>query len=312
MRCNKCGLINSDGATTCSNCGQPLVENGYGMAIPTQNINYSGYGAPAHQAHPTVLDAPNMQQREIRATVMDSTANAAFTPKQTVVGYGGMEQGSANPRSTVLDKGTRTCPHCGYNALPGFDDCPNCGKPMDGSQPQEEISESSTSSKGFQQPPMTTCPKCKTEIPATSKFCPECGEKMEGTIIIGRRHRGDIDKQEAEKTIEPPTPKCSLTALPDDDGEQEQAPQQYEGAEVLLNRQNTEPTNRTITQKEQAVLSFAEGGWYIENRSNSNPTSLIANRKMELQKGDIVVMGDRRFRFDTDDADEQNGTDQNK
>ena len=178
---------------------------------------------------------------------------------------------------------------------------------MDGSAPPEENQQKAATPVTIQETPMMTCPKCKAEIPATCKFCPECGEKMEGTIIIGRSRREEQTKENLEAVVEPPTPRCSLTAVPEDEGEKEQEPQHYEGTEILLNRKNTEPANRTITQKEQAVLTYNEGKWYIENRSNSNPTYIVASRPIELQEGDLIVMGDRKFLFSAEETSRQTG-----
>ncbi len=278
---------------------------GFGGGYPSSNNNYSGYGAPAHQVHPTVLDMPQSHQHEVRATVMDAVANASFTPAKTVVGYGGVVQNGNSEQSSFAGEGSKKCPHCGYNALPGFDDCPNCGKPLDGSIPPEEKSLKESTPASRPEIPMMSCTKCNAEIPATSKFCPECGEKMAGTIIIGRNRREELIKEEPEPVVQPPTPKCSLTVVPEDEGEKEQEPRHYEGTEIMLNRKNTEPANRTITQKEQAVLTYNDGKWYIENRSSSNPTFIVASRPIELQQGDVIVMGDRNFVFSNETEIEQ-------
>ena len=93
---------------------------------------------------------------------------------------------------------------------------------------------------------------------------------------------------------------CSLTIIPEED---ENIPEQrnvYNGDNIILTRENTEQDNRTITSKEQAELSFEDGKWYILNKSEYGSTYIEANRKFEIQQGDVIVLGDRRFRFDAE------------
>ena len=68
----------------------------------------------------------------------------------------------------------------------------------------------------------------------------------------------------------------------------------------ILNRENTEQDNRTITSKEQAELICEDGKWYVLNRSELGSTYLEANRKLALEPGDVIVLGDRRFKFETE------------
>ena len=73
---------------------------------------------------------------------------------------------------------------------------------------------------------------------------------------------------------------------------------EYSGESVVLNRLNTEETNCTITTQQQAGLVYENGEWYIQNLSERQTTYLVLNRKVQLEEGDIVVMGNRRFKFE--------------
>ncbi|MBR4918622.1 MAG: zinc ribbon domain-containing protein [Bacteroidales bacterium] len=75
--------------------------------------------------------------------------------------------------------------------------------------------------------------------------------------------------------------------------------QEFESAEVVLNRQNTDPENFTITSQQQALLVYENGKWFIEDRSAYKSTYVRASRRIELQDGDVVAMGDREFEFST-------------
>ena len=65
-----------------------------------------------------------------------------------------------------------------------------------------------------------------------------------------------------------------------------------------MNRDNSEPDNRTITSKEQAELTCEDGKWYVLNKSELGSTYIECNRKIEILSGDVIVMGDRRFKFE--------------
>ena len=71
----------------------------------------------------------------------------------------------------------------------------------------------------------------------------------------------------------------------------------FSGDNVVLNRQNTDPNNNTITSKEQAVIVHKADGWYIENRSAGNTTFVQVNREMKINPGDVIVLGNRAFEF---------------
>jgi hypothetical protein len=99
---------------------------------------------------------------------------------------------------------------------------------------------------------------------------------------------------------EPPKPKCRLTIVPEEDELEVPAANEYEGASIILTRENTEANNRTITSKEQAELICEDGKWFVLNKSELGSTYLEANRKLEIQQGDIIVLGDRRFKFEVE------------
>ena len=71
----------------------------------------------------------------------------------------------------------------------------------------------------------------------------------------------------------------------------------FSGNNVILNRQNTDPNNNTITSKEQAVIIHKKDGWYIDNRSAGKTTYIQVTHETKLKPGDIIVMGNRAFEF---------------
>lgn len=251
--------------------------------------------------------------------------------KQTVVVGGrttAQPMAQFNAPKTSAD-GQLHCPKCGYPVMDHFTSCPNCGEDFTGASEDEQAAEPAPAKavkpevrptkdqvagkpkegpsikktvnireleKETSEELTLTCDKCKAEVPVDFKFCPHCGEPVRQKTLVGIRHRKAAAKVE-EEPAEPVKTFCSLIVVPEEDEEQQPEASRYEGPEVVLNRSNTEPDNLTITSKEQAVLSFEDGKWYIENRSEMQSTLIVANRKIELQEGDIVLLGDRRFRF---------------
>ncbi len=90
----------------------------------------------------------------------------------------------------------------------------------------------------------------------------------------------------------------SLMMIPESNEDIMPYAERYEGHEVKLNRSNTDRTNKTITSKEQARLVNIDNRWYIEDHSDMKSTFVRASRPIELHSGDVILLGDRLFRFD--------------
>lgn len=293
MRCVNCGWDNSPNATVCEKCGHPMQA--YGQSSPAMGApaGYMNQGGPAPRA--TVLNAAqpapkptvlNAAQPAPKPTVLNAGQPA---PKPTTI-FNGAPQGA--PAASNPSHDVSQCPSCGYPVLGDFQSCPSCGAPIKrqaqpAPAPAAPKPVARPAAVEFDLPSTVTCQKCGEEVPASSSFCPKCGEKIHLQTVRAIRHRP-----------EPKKPQCSLTLIPEEDDTTEAFTKNYEGESVILNRDNTEPTNRTITSKEQAALIFEEGKWYLENRSELGSTYLEANRKLEILPGDVVVLGDRRFKFE--------------
>jgi predicted Zn-ribbon and HTH transcriptional regulator len=203
----------------------------------------------------------------------------------------------------------KTCPNCGYPVMGDFSSCPNCGTNIGPAPKPTTIQNLNGQSEPAVATPLTAateasksalkelgidetvkCTKCGTEVSIDFSYCPKCGERIHLPTVRAIRH----------KPIESPKPKCHLTIIPEEEEQIEPITIDYEGASVILTRDNTESNNRTITTKEQAELICEDKKWYILNKSELGSTYLEANRKLELQQGDIIVLGDRRFKFEAE------------
>ena len=91
---------------------------------------------------------------------------------------------------------------------------------------------------------------------------------------------------------------CRLKAIPNDKETIQQGTLTFAGDVIVLNRGNTESENLTITSKEQAVLICEAGKWYIQDRSEHKTTFIHTSERVELQSGDVIMLGNRRFEFE--------------
>lgn len=156
------------------------------------------------------------------------------------------------------------CKNCGWDNPDGSLKCQKCNAPLKGS--------------------MLYVPMTEQETPADAPVdAPE--EAPEGAV------------SEAATVMPKRKGKCTLTLLPEEGERIEAQTLSFEGKEVELNRANTEKDNNTITSKVQAVLTFEGKHWYIQDKSTLKTTYVQAGSKIQLQPGDIVVLGDRRFEF---------------
>lgn len=308
MRCNNCGWDNAPGSSSCVKCGHPLQSGNAGYNNnPYQGVNVPNYnngGEP--QPRPTVINNQQAQQpmprptRIVNGPVNDQMVNSGQAPQ--------MQQPVAQAPSS--------CPHCGYPVMGNFTSCPNCGGAIASAAP---VPRPTTIQRPVQAEPVAApvmsapqaapqakpsandlaefgisdtvkCDKCGTEVSIEFSFCPKCGERIHLPTVRAIRH----------KPTAPPKPQCHLTLIPEEDEEMEPKKNDYEGPSVILTRENTEANNRTITSKEQAELICEDGKWFVLNKSELGSTYLEASRKLELQQGDIIVLGDRRFKFEAE------------
>lgn len=141
-----------------------------------------------------------------------------------------------------------------------------------------------------------SCPKCGYPMARGMQVCPNCGTssvKAAGADPVQKPRPGTINPWA--------TPQegsfCTLKPLPWQGEGIDHAPISYSGAQIALNRSNTDPNNQSITSNVQAELSYEDGAWYLEDKSSQQTTYIHAGRRMKLQPGDIIILGNRRFEF---------------
>ena len=164
---------------------------------------------------------------------------------------------------------------CGYPVPNGENVCPACGTPVGGQQVQKKPVNNQPQGFAPQQQPI--------QMPIGGQQNPNMGGTVIGGFAIG--------------VAQAATDSFTIKPLPFQNEQVQYQPITFSGNNVILNRQNTDPNNNTITSKEQAVIIHKKDGWYIDNRSAGKTTYIQVTRETKLKPGDIIVMGNRAFEF---------------
>lgn len=282
MICKFCGLDNNDDAAFCSRCGTPLKDNRPSAAAPA-----------AAPASPVVDD-----------------------DKKTM-------RMSHNAKEPVSNVGVGKC-QCGYPILPGMQVCPKCHTPLNG-QSKSPVSNGDDAKKTMvidrqkQQVEQAEAPVNRRTIPDSEIGLPKQTERisapddMESSakkterFVAPVQQDGNISKKTVNiHQIPQPQPEPEPEVRPhftleilrrDDERAQVSDMKEFDETPVVLNRQNTEPENNSITSRQQAMISFENGKWYIEDKSTFKTTFIRVTKKTELEDGDIIVLGNREFKF---------------
>ncbi len=222
------------------------------------------------------------------------------------------------------------CQFCGWDNPQGKDKCEKCNKPLvsesneSKSRPAENSCADNHSrpterqaANGFD---LKKTVREGTVFVATPEECPKCGYKLEhgSCPCCGYPNSEqssqpseptpvseEIDKNsEVRKTIRPSRKEemkysFTLTPISEQNYQPEGEAIPFEGNCVSLNRENTAPENSTITSQEQACITFADGKWGIVDSSEFKTTFVQAARRIELQSGDLILLGNQLYCFDS-------------
>lgn len=109
-------------------------------------------------------------------------------------------------------------------------------------------------------------------------------------------HRGTVNVYTAAA---PETePKFSLNPVQKVNEPAAPAALEFKGQEAILNRDNTDPDNLSITSRQQASIAHRNGKWVITDLSDQQTTFVHpAKTGQELHEGDVILLGNRLFVF---------------
>lgn len=213
------------------------------------------------------------------------------------------------------------CNNCGFENPANRTRCEKCNAPLQGSMIGQSTepgyvaetngNDLNATIKGSQvNAEPWDCPSCGRPLVPGAGGCNFCGYKLgqamnEPVKPVEAKEEVNKPKEEVfrEKkrnfnaTIDPYQKGFKLKPIHTDyENEMQEIPLRVSADEIVLGRETLEPGNNTISS-EQAVMVNRSGRWFIKNSSSKDSTFIFANDFIELQDGDVIMMGDRKFRF---------------
>lgn len=169
----------------------------------------------------------------------------------------------------------------------------------DAFSPKATVREFSAGSGNVDGKEAAECPECG--YPLENGECSACGYKVEYAKLV--RHATISAVGDPRKTVRPVRKgekdgSFKLVPVSEESGEPEGDELSFEGNTVVLNRDNTDAKNTTITSRKQASIAFENGKWSIEDKSEYKTTFVQASRRIELQQGDLILLGNQLYRFE--------------
>lgn len=308
MHCINCGHVNDAGQSRCAFCNFPLSD-----ATPKS--------AEKEKSIPPLFVEPEKTFPDFEIPKPDFTPS----PETSIPSVDPDITRSARHRQENMtpSQGIATCPQCNYQLIVPSDTCPMCSykfnaRNMPGVEfPKTEKKPVNIGIPDFEIPqPVLGTKNAEPTTPGADELVQpsDSGKQLEPTAIPEIKRKSTTfpfsEQQKRLKgtnsTIDPfrndqaqEQIHAVLTPL-SRDGEQsvESIKIVYLDAPVPLNRAMLEPSNNTITSKVQAELEYVNGAWYLVNRSEKETTFILAKSPVLLQKGDIILMGNRKFRFE--------------
>ncbi|MCM1139534.1 MAG: zinc ribbon domain-containing protein [Muribaculum sp.] len=213
------------------------------------------------------------------------------------------------------------CKNCGWPNRPDETTCSKCGTPLEAASSPVVPPEASTSNQtvremdvfgGASQP--NICPKCGYPLRPGLQKCPNCNCDLQGksdaqpTSVVNQprqiRRPTVIGVPNIHGTVNVwtdgaigITPSFILSPVKRNGERKQPDDVELEGDNVILNRDNTDPGNLSITSRTQAVITRKDDKWFIEDKSEQKTTFVQASSPQELHEGDIILLGNRLFIF---------------
>ena len=206
------------------------------------------------------------------------------------------------------------CSFCGTINPVGQKKCCSCNASLEGSLVRERINSLPPEPNGhrfnsseMRQPTVgedsdegnSRWPVCGYVLRPGVKKCPSCQNNLEqnGKVDNGREQSDRISRNQSEPVWNIANTEFKI-GLCDKNGNLGES-KTYTEDDVVLGREELAPNDIHISRKHIHVTN--EGGqWYIEDISSTHQTYLVVKGKTPIDNGDIIVLGNKFFRFVTE------------
>ena len=183
------------------------------------------------------------------------------------------------PSPAPVPQENKSCERCGYplSAVNTF--CPNCG---------------------FSVAPKPSAPKDVEDLKKTVRAIPEA---LKATVReIPQELIEDTPVQPQPQPLPQPqpvveVPSFRLVPMDNFDGRTPQA-LSFSGNSISLAGKDVVDGDSSIPSDLQAVFECEDGVWSVVDNGQNKAVYVCAAHKLQLSKGDIVVIGNRRFIFE--------------
>lgn len=172
------------------------------------------------------------------------------------------------------------CKNCGWSNPDGLSRCEKCGAtlalsaPKSYGSPESNSSASSAMSSGKAS---SRCPNCGYPLLPGASRCPVCGTSVVSNAAPQAQTIPSQDVNPLHATVRE-------GGMP--------MPNMQQSAHCTL-----QAIRRADEVEEFAELTYENGHWYIVDKSDAQSTFLHASRKMPIEDGDVILMGNRKFIF---------------
>lgn len=143
------------------------------------------------------------------------------------------------------------------------------------------------------------CPKCQYPLriePSASSPCPNCGfsgaDEIHDTVSDSKKTilLHDLDLQDEERL-----PAFRFKLISEPSGSEFKI--ESEEDEIILNRDHLAPNNTSISSNEHLRVKFLDGKIFIQDVSTNGSTYIQVKKKMPVEPGTRIVMGNRIYLF---------------
>lgn len=199
------------------------------------------------------------------------------------------------------------CDNCGWSNNPdGAEKCQKCNQELV-VLPSVPV----TSGKDTDKSVPGVCSVCGYPLAQESSFCPNCGSPV-GTsprtaddMSMKRTVRDFPTEMRTEINGSSSDMRQTMRDVPFEvrsDASQSISPasgEQFNVASFRLRPIDVEAQEAfAFGNDADAAFEFADGQWSIVDRSGSGSVYVGASRRIALQKGDVVLIGGRKYRFE--------------
>ncbi len=190
------------------------------------------------------------------------------------------------------------CPNCGWEESQQKEFCPKCRTPfhLDLTPEANEAGSRDTvrSHEMYEHDPWEASPQ--GTLKNTGPLQKTMDESIE-RIPTEERIKITEDIKKTVNIFSKLQEKHRISLKPLDPGSSSKTIE-FEGTNFAMNRGNIDPNNPHISSNMQALIKRDGEDWIIEDRSQFGTTFLLINRPIILKKGDVIMLGNKRFEID--------------